>query len=140
MIESKISTIVEVQIAAHNSIAVYRDGYSLINANASDAITIYKGATILAILYGTSLFPGVMQLSAILTEDIYKYPVSFIKFIRKLLEQQNKKSGIHRLQFEVKASYIAGQKFAESLGFVKEGIMRKFGSDQSDYILYARVI
>ena len=42
--------------------------------------------------------------------------------------------GVHRMWDGV------GEAYAQWLGFEKEGIMRKYGPDGTDYIRYARVI
>lgn len=44
-----------------------------------------------------------------------------------------------RIQCEVKAGASSDLRFASTLGFVQEGLMRKWGPDGSDYILMARV-
>jgi RimJ/RimL family protein N-acetyltransferase len=44
-----------------------------------------------------------------------------------------------RIQAIVRTDWPTAHRFIERLGFQKEGMMRKFGPDGSDYYLYARV-
>jgi RimJ/RimL family protein N-acetyltransferase len=46
---------------------------------------------------------------------------------------------IRRIQMTVRADFPRGLRFAEFLGFEKEGIMKSYGKDGADYILFARV-
>ena len=55
----------------------------------------------------------------IATEDVWNYPLSVAKAIRK--------------------DFSEGQRFAEWLGLEKEGLMRKWGFDGSDQYMYARL-
>lgn len=45
----------------------------------------------------------------------------------------------HRFQMSVKEDFPEAQKFAEFLGFKKEGLMRKFDTEGNDYWLYSRI-
>jgi len=47
---------------------------------------------------------------------------------------------LSRIQASVCASDVRANRYAQWLGFEKEGIMRKYGPDGTDYIRYARVI
>lgn len=57
-----------------------------------------------------------------------------------MLAVQIKKHGIWRIQATVRTDFPAGIKYAEGLGFVREGLMRKYGPDGSDRYLYALVM
>ena len=45
-----------------------------------------------------------------------------------------------RLQGTVLASWTSGLRFARFLGFEQEGVMKKYGPDQQDYIRVARIV
>lgn len=44
----------------------------------------------------------------------------------------------HRLQVALEKEFRPGRAFARHLGFVEEGLMRKYGPTGADYIRYAR--
>lgn len=44
-----------------------------------------------------------------------------------------------RIEATVRYEFVAGRRWAECLGFQREGLMRRFGEDGADYWLYARV-
>lgn len=45
----------------------------------------------------------------------------------------------HRIEMKVDAGHAAAARWAEHLGFEREGLMRKYTADQRDVYLYARV-
>jgi len=51
-----------------------------------------------------------------------------------------KTSKVKRIQTNVKADFKLGHRFAEWLGFEKEGLMKYYGPDGSNYIRYARIV
>ena len=46
----------------------------------------------------------------------------------------------HRLQVDIRADYQIGCTFAESFGFEREGLMKRFGIDGMDHYLYGRAL
>jgi len=46
----------------------------------------------------------------------------------------------HRYQMSVLEGFEDAERFAEFLGFEKEGLMRKFDSEGNNYFMYARVV
>jgi RimJ/RimL family protein N-acetyltransferase len=73
------------------------------------------------------------------SDEVAKYPVEFFRKTRRLLLLYFGAYNLQRLEINVRSDYLIGKRFAEKLGFEPEGIMRKYGFDGSDYILYARV-
>lgn len=104
----------------------------------TDALSFMDGETPVAI-FGVFMFiPGVIHLWGLVSDAVRKKPVAFHKVSGDLLNFYQKKHQIRRIQIDVRVSYTEGQRWAESLGFEREGIMRSFGSDGTDYYLYAR--
>lgn len=68
------------------------------------------------------------------------YKVSFYKAIKSYLDKVIKENDLHRVQCYVHVDYVISQKYVEHLGFEREGLLRKFGSDKADYYIYARLI
>lgn len=90
-------------------------------------------------IFGCFMFiPGVIHVWAYLSEEVRKTPISFHKECRKLFRFYSEKYRPLRLQIDVRADYPEGIKWAESLGFQKEGIMKNFGAQGVDSWLMGR--
>ena len=85
------------------------------------------------------LWDGVAEGWVIATEDVWNYPLSVAKAIRKDFARVAKENNITRVQSAIRKDFFEGQRFAEWLGLEKEGLMRKWGFDGSDQYMYARL-
>lgn len=74
------------------------------------------------------------------TNDVWQYSIIMARHFKKKTDVLIETSKIKRLQTTVKADFKLGHKFAEWLGFEKEGLMKYYGPDGSDYYRYARII
>lgn len=95
---------------------------------------------VVAIIIGTPQYGGVLEASAIFSDLIHKNKVEFHKACMNICAIFLDAYNYHRIQMTVRCDFVAGQKWAESLGFKAEGIMYKYGADKSDYIMYAKVV
>jgi RimJ/RimL family protein N-acetyltransferase len=75
----------------------------------------------------------------IATQDVWDYPLSVAKAIRKDFARVAKENNIVRVQTAIRKDFEQGQRFAEWLGLENEGLMRKFGFDGTDQYRYARI-
>ena len=75
----------------------------------------------------------------IATQDVWNYPLSEAKAIRKDFAKVAKENNITRVQSAIRKDFTEGQRFAEWLGLEREGLMRKWGFDGSDQYMYARL-
>jgi len=75
----------------------------------------------------------------IATQDVWDYPLSVAKAIRKDFAKIAKENNIVRVQTAIRKDFEQGQRFAEWLGLENEGLMRKFGFDGTDQYRYARI-
>lgn len=90
---------------------------------------------------GLSLFwPGVALVWTVLSERIKQCPIAFHKTVKRLLDFAIVNLKLWRVQMDVRADFPQGHRWAESLGFKKECIMKKYGPTGVDHILYARVV
>ena len=103
------------------------------------AFTLIKDGTILAILGGFPFVPGVVHFWAFISKHVRQCPLAFHKECLKILDWYEVNEKPRRMQWEVKASYDMGCRWAESLGLHREGLMKAWGPDGSDHYLYARV-
>ena len=77
-------------------------------------------------MFGSDLFP--------------KYPKFIFKHSKQIMDMAFRHFDIHRLQAAVAVDKPINRRFVEKLGFVDEGIMRKYGTRGTDYIRYAKVV
>ena len=75
----------------------------------------------------------------IATQDVWNYPLSVAKAIKKDFARVAKENNIIRVQTAIRKDFKEGQRFAEWLGLENEGLMRKFGFDGTDQYRYARI-
>ena len=102
------------------------------------AITVFIDQIPVAILGWSVLSDGVIGVAALLSDEIRRKPIGFHKKVLSLIDNFLAQPSVRRMQFTVKTGYTEGWKWALSLGFKCEGIMRKYGPDGSDYWLFAR--
>ncbi len=102
------------------------------------AFTLVSGEVPLAIYWVTELSLGVMQIWSLISEDCLKQPLSFFKETKLALRWLFEHFKLHRAQMSVKVGYEAGWRFAETLGFECEGVMKSYSPDKSDCWLFGR--
>lgn len=101
--------------------------------------TIVRGPAVMALVGIIQTRAGFGEAWAVTSDEIHSAPIAFHKLALALLRHFEQKLSLHRIQISVKDDYTAGQRWAEALGFVREGVMRKYDLDGSNHILYARV-
>jgi hypothetical protein len=106
----------------------------------SDAVTLMSGGNPIAVIGYGRVFRGVIHVWSLLTNEVTKHPLAFHKMVLSCLDFIIETERPRRIQMAVLAGYITGMRWAESLGFEREGLMGCFGDDGSDYWLYARII
>ena len=73
------------------------------------------------------------------SKRIFKNKVKASRLIKQRTDLLCANNKIWRLQTAVKADFRIGIRFAEFLGFNKEGLMVGYGPDKTDYYLMARI-
>ena len=79
------------------------------------------------------MWQGVAEGWVLSSKQIFDYKIKAAGSIKKRLDYICKNNNIQRLQSAVKAEFLIGVRFAEWLGLTKEGLMKKYGLDGSDY-------
>lgn len=92
-----------------------------------------------AVFGGAFLNPRVFRAWALISDEVTRAPVEFFRKTRRMLLLYTAMHDLHRVEFSVRSDFATGKRFAEKLGFKSEGVMRKYGFDGADYVLYARV-
>lgn len=85
------------------------------------------------------LCPGVGEVWSVTSEAIHECPIAFHRSVLDVLHHYELKLELHRLQLTVRASFVDGIRWAKSLGFTQEAVMKKYGPNQEDYCLFARI-
>ncbi len=87
----------------------------------------------------TFLWDGVAEAWALLTETVSEFKIAFHKRILNGIQFYTEKMKIKRMHISVKADFKKGIEWAESLGFKKESLMKKWGPEGADYYQYVRL-
>jgi len=85
------------------------------------------------------LWDGVAEGWILASRDIFKYPIFCAKTIKRRTDLLAKNNKLKRIQTAVKADSDTAIRFAEWLGFKREGLMKNYGPDGADHYLYAKV-
>ncbi len=101
--------------------------------------TIRDETGIIAVVGGTLLWPGVMEIWSVTGNRVFKQPLNYVKACISLIVVFKKLLGIHRFQASCLSGHKDLEKWFKTLGFVKEGTMRKYGPGGEDFYMYARV-
>lgn len=80
-------------------------------------------------------WPGRAEAWTLLAVDAFEVFRHIHRTVRRVLAD----SPWHRVEMKVDADHSAAIRWAEHLGFEREGLMRKYTADQRDVFLYARV-
>ena len=73
------------------------------------------------------------------SKRIFRNKIKASRLIKERTDLLCANNKIWRLQTAVKADFKIGVRFAEFLGFNKEGLMVGYGPDKTDYYLMARI-
>lgn len=83
------------------------------------------------------LWAGVGECWFMSSPDLERHPLFLIKTFRRLTDEVLNR-GLHRVQIMVHDT-PALNKWATTLGFTKEGVLRKYGIDLKDNAVYSKV-
>ena len=85
------------------------------------------------------MWEGVGEGWVLSSKHIFENKIKAAGSIKKRLDYICKNNKIRRLQTAVKAEFTIGIRFAEWLGLTKEGLMKQYGPDGSDYWRMAKI-
>ena len=68
-----------------------------------------------------------------------KYAIKFHKGTLRFLKYASEYYKLHRMQVSVHSLNTISCKWIEKCLFIKEGILKNYGQDKQDWILYARL-
>jgi hypothetical protein len=111
---------------------------AMCNAN-EIAYSVMVGDRPVACIGVTEYWRGVGAAWAFLAPDACRYFKTIHAGVRMFINGAMADGEFHRIETSVLVAFPAGHRWALRLGFVPEGLRRKYGPDRSDYISYARV-
>jgi len=76
----------------------------------------------------------------LLTPYAVKYPVAVVRLTREFLGRLSEEMDLKRVQANIRVTDTVSFKFIELMGFKREGTMKSFGTDGTDYYMYGRVL
>ena len=108
-----------------------------------DGVIGYTGMEDDAVLATGGVHPmweGVGEAWLLVGKEGYDKPKTVAQWTDYLFQILQEEHKLFRIQASVSALDLTANRYAQWLGFEKEGIMRKYGPDGTDYIRYARVM
>lgn len=105
-----------------------------------DLLTIWKDGKILGIGAVFHVRQGIGQVTMYPSIYAKKYPITFHKSTKIMLEYCYKYLKLHRLQMTVRDKFYKGVKWAHKLGFEYEGRLLNYDIDGVDHHLFAKVV
>lgn len=105
-----------------------------------ELFSVFVKNYLIAIVGARFIRDGVVELWAIIGRETFKFKKSFHKAIKSMISKSVKTFNIHRMQITVKEDFHKGFKWARSLGFETECLMKAFGSDRKNHYLMSRII
>lgn len=114
-------------------------GAALDAARMGSAVVAVAGSQPVAVLGVQPAHTNICRAFAFGTNDFPRVALSLTRYALTVLRPSLIRAGYHRIECESHHSHIDAHRWLERLGFVREGVKRKYGSDGSDYYQYAAV-
>lgn len=93
----------------------------------------------IACCFGYQVFwPGSAEAWMLTSDHINTKPVSLTRSAGRYFDHIATKEGLKRLQITVNARHRLAVRWADALQFTREGVLRHYGADGSDHIMFAR--
>jgi len=108
-------------------------------AAAGTAFTVLGNGKIHAMFGMWQLWPGVAEAWLIPSKHIDKKTIALHRGALRFFEYISNETGIKRLQFTVHSQNVRADRWAQRCHFEKEGVLKNYGPDGSDYFMYARL-
>lgn len=110
---------------------------STCNAPAPRWVVLEDGKPIALIGY-TEQRPGVWRDWMMSTDAVWKKPIAITRICRRIMETMEK-GGAHRLECVSLATRVDAHRWYRSVGLKFEGILRKWGANGEDAMMFARL-
>lgn len=104
------------------------------------AFTLKHKERIVALCSYVEIKDGVALASFIPSLFIASYQRRIVRVLVKLLAYAKKDLKLFRVQMTVEEGFAKARRFAEVLGFEKEGLLKKYNRKGQNFWLYARIL
>jgi len=92
-----------------------------------------------AIVGGYLFYPGVMEMFSITSMLVHTHANGFIRCMREIMEHTQKEFKLWRFQTTVPVEVDQPDRYAKLLGLEREGLMKQYGPNKVDHVLYSRL-
>lgn len=93
-----------------------------------------------AIIGAFQYWPGMIELWAVTSELMEESPLGFHRAALKIRDDAMLTFSCRRQQMTVRADFAKAIRWAGALGFSFEGLLRKYGPEGADYMMFSRVV
>ena len=114
--------------------------YLLVHTSSGESYSIFVDSVWACAGGVVMLREGVGEAWALTTPLVSEYRISIARCAIKYLGGMIERLNLHRVQASIQETHKDSIKFMEYMGFEFEGTLRKYGTNQENYVLYARVM
>ena len=104
------------------------------------AVVACSGGQPVAVMGHSPLRPGVSTAFAFSTAAFPRVALSLTRYALRVMRPDLIAGGCHRLECQSRIDHVSAHRWLEAMGFQREGILHKFGSDGSDYLMYGATV
>jgi hypothetical protein len=115
----------------------YRDVLRMYQAT-GNAYTAMVGGKVACCFGYQTLWPGVAEAWMLTSDQVNTKAVSLTRSAGRYFDHIATKEALRRLQITVNARHRLAVRWADALQFTREGVLRHYGPDKSDHIMFAR--
>jgi len=126
-------------IFSEGSISVSERLKAIADDRANYAFTILRDGKPVCALVAVQVWPTVFEVSAAVSEDARKFFATIHRSTVEVLSRVAEGTKAHRMQMTVKADFKKGCRWAEALGFEVETVLKHYGPEAEDFLLYRRL-
>ena len=110
------------------------------NTECGPSGALYYNGKLLGIIGVIVLRPHVGEVWTIIDDSVkHQFKRQLVVGVRTALDIAQKSLALTRVQVAIESAADYAESWPLALGFTFEGVMRSFGSDGSDYLLYGRI-
>lgn len=109
------------------------------NSIGRDALVLVVNDNPIAVFGFNFIWNGVAHMWTVTTDLVKNHKLAFCKHAEKVYSYFAEQHNIHRLQFTARADDLEIPRWAKFLGFTQESVMKEYGADKTDYIMFVRV-
>ena len=103
-----------------------------------NAKTAMVGGKIACCFGYVELWRGVAEMWMLTTNHIETHPVAMTRGALRYINHIATETKLKRLQITVDVTHVVAMRWADALKFNREGVLRHYGADGADYMMFAR--